>query len=110
MAATLFLSTACSGNLAPPELLRVTRIGSSLSIAFPTLAHLSHDGFEVDEIPTGTNLIFVYSRHSPAQALGRRIFSAVLDAPVIVAEKKRSCLGRSGYRQRDGDKGIGRVG
>ncbi len=88
MAATLFLS-ACSRQLGASGIaednknrqLPFDRVSDAGGIS-PT------DGFEGDEIPTGTQLdIRLQLPLSSASARVGESFSAVLDAPVIVAEK-----------------------
>jgi hypothetical protein len=89
MAATLLLSTACSRQLGASGLtedskrsqLPFDRVSDAGGIS-PT------DGVEGDEIPAGTQLnIRLQLPLSSASARVGESFSAVLDAPVIVAEK-----------------------
>jgi len=89
IAATLFLSTACSRQLGGSGLtedpkknhLPFDRVSDAGGIS-PT------DGFKVDEIPAGTQLnIRLQLPLSSASARVGESFAAVLDAPVIVAEK-----------------------
>lgn len=89
MAATLLLSTACSRQLGGSGLtegakrsqLPFDRVSDAGGIS-PT------DGVEVDEIPAGTQLnIRLQLPLSSASARVGESFSAVLDTPVIVAEK-----------------------
>ena len=88
-AATLFLSTACSRQLGAPG---ITEGNKNRQLPFDRVSDAGGisptDGFEVDEIPTGTQLdIRLQSPLSSASARVGESFSAVLDAPVIVAEK-----------------------
>lgn len=89
MAAILLLSTACSRQLGASgltedtknKLLPFDRVSDAGGIS-PT------DGVEADEIPAGTQLnIRLQLPLSSANARVGESFSAVLDAPVIVAEK-----------------------
>ena len=89
IAAILLLSTACSRQLGASGLTEDTR---SSQLPFDRVSDAGGfsptDGVEGDEIPAGTELnIRLQLPLSSASARVGESFSAVLDAPVIVAEK-----------------------